>query len=107
MIETKIYIGLNHKETKRQEFDSEKYVSILRYVCFSYHLPFSFCFQEGGYFHENGDFVEEKTIVLSIIDMPADTINEMARDLCAFFNQESVLVTQGEVKRYFVSDKVS
>ena len=51
MIETKIYVGLNDSVTKTQIFETEKYISILRNVCFAYHTPFSFDVEEGGYIH--------------------------------------------------------
>ena len=42
MYETKIYVGLNDSETMTQHFSTEKYVSILKNVCYSYHVAFSF-----------------------------------------------------------------
>jgi len=52
--ETKLYVGLNDSVTMTQEFDTEKYVSILKNVCRSYHVSFSFSVQQGGYVHEDG-----------------------------------------------------
>lgn len=106
MKETKIYVGLNDGDTLEQKHDTKKYVSILKNICYSYHVPFSLDVIQGGYFHENGDYTEEKTLVLSLIDMDDDTVNEIAKDLCVFFNQESVMITQGEVKAYFISEKL-
>ena len=54
MTETKIYVGLNDSETRRQEFETEKYASILKTVCRSYHVSFSFALVQGGYIHEDG-----------------------------------------------------
>ena len=48
MIESKIYIGLNDVTTNTQLFESEKYIRVLRSVCYSYNVPFSFSVQEGG-----------------------------------------------------------
>lgn len=106
MLETKIYIGLNDSETLKQEHDTAKYVSILKHVCYSYHVPFSFAVQQGGYLHENGDYTEEVSLMLTLIDVPKETINEIAGDLCAFFHQESVLITESEVKAYFINEKL-
>ena len=55
MTETKIYVGLNDSETLKQEHETEKYVGILKNVCRSYGVAFSFALQQGGYFHESGD----------------------------------------------------
>ncbi|MBQ6421167.1 MAG: hypothetical protein IJK02_08855 [Clostridia bacterium] len=106
MTETRIYVGLNDAVTLEQRFDTGRYVSILKHVCRAYHVPFSFSVVEGGYFHENGDYTQETTLVLSLIDAPTDTVPEIARDLCAFFHQESVLVTEGAVNAYFVKDSL-
>ena len=56
MTETKIYVGLNDSVEKRQLMETEKYISVLRNVCYAYSIPFSFGVEEGGYIHENGDY---------------------------------------------------
>ena len=106
MNETKIYVGLNDSETMIQKHDTEKNISVLKIVCQSYHVAFSFCVQRGGYFHEDGRFTQENTLVLSMIDADSTTVNEIAKDLCAFFHQESVMVTESPIKAYFVKDDI-
>ena len=103
MTETKIYVGLNDSETMTQKFETAKYVSTLKYVCSSYHIPFSFSLAQGGYIHENGEYTEEGTLVISLIDVDKDIINEIAKDLCVFFHQESVLITEDRVRAYFIN----
>ena len=106
MIETKIYVGLNDSVTKSQIFETEKYISILRNVCFAYHMPFSFDIEEGGYIHENGDITKETTLVLILIDAKKEMVNEIAKDLCVFFHQESVMITEDLVRTYFISESL-
>ena len=106
MTETRVYIGLNDSETGTQIYDTEKYISILKHVCRSYHVPFSFSSQQGGYFHEDGRYTQETTLVISLIDIPEETVNEIAKDLCAFFHQESVLITAGAIRSYFVKESL-
>ena len=106
MIETKIYVGLNDSVTKNQIFETEKYISILRNVCFAYHMPFSFDVEEGGYIHENGEYTKETTLILVLIDAKKETVNEIAKDLCVFFHQESVLITEDHIRAYFVSESL-
>ena len=106
MNRTEIYVGLNDQDTKEQKFDTEKYVSILKNVCINYGVPFSFSVIEGGYIHESGEYTQEKTLVLSLIGTERSLIEEIARDLCAFFHQESVLITSGEVESYFISESL-
>ena len=106
MIETKIYVGLNDSMTLRQEHETEKYVSILKNVCRSYHVAFSFAVEQGGYVHEDGEYTQETTLVLSLIDVGNEIVNEIAKDLCVFFHQESVLITEDEIRAYYINEKL-
>ncbi len=106
MKETKIYIGLNDQETLEQRFETDKYKSLLKKICFSYHIPFSVSVIEGGYFHADGEYTEETTLALTLIDIPDKTVEEVARDLCVFFHQESVLVTEDRIKAVFISEQL-
>lgn len=105
MIETKLYIGLNDADTLKQEFDTAMYINVLKDVCISYGIPFSFSVQQGGYIHEDGQYTQERTLVLSLLDVERSTANAIAKDLCVYFNQESVLITEDQVRAYFVSDE--
>lgn len=106
MTETKIYVGLNDATTKQQEHNTEMYVDIMKYICQSYHVAFSFVVTEGGYFHEDGDYTQEQTLVLSLIDAEKHIAEAIARDLCAFFHQESVLITENMVRAYYVKEEL-
>ena len=102
MVETRLYVGLNDAETKKQIFETEKYLQQLKEICFTYHVPFSVGMEEGGYFHDNGDYVEEKTLVLTLIDAEKDTIQKIAEDLRELFHQESVLLTEDIVRGCYI-----
>ena len=102
MTETKIYVGLNDGETKKQIYETKKYLSLLKNVCKSYNVAFSVEIDEGGYFHENGEYTEETSLVLILIDADKSVVKEIANDLCTFFNQESVLVTENKIAGYFI-----
>lgn len=100
--ETKVYVGLNDSMTRKQEHDTGSYVTILKKVCVDHGVPFSFDVINGGYIHDDGEYTEEKTIALTFIDVERETVESIARDLCALFNQESVLVTTGLVKTQMI-----
>lgn len=106
MQQTNIYVGLNDAQTHQQKTDTDKYLSILKTVCHAYHVAFSIHTVNGGYFHEDGTYVEENTLVLTLLDQPDDTIKEIAKDLCAFFNQESVLVVNASAESFFISEQL-
>ena len=104
MKKTEIYIGLNDLDTKEQKFETSKYLSILKKVCINYHVPLSVNVIEGGQVHESGDYTQETTLLLTLLDIKQEDINSIAKDLCAFFHQESVMIATGEVEVHFVSD---
>ncbi len=106
MTETKIYIGLNDYETFTQTHDTEVYAGILKDICRNYHVGFSFSTDQGGCFDKDGRYTQETTLVLSLIDVDAQTVNEIAKDICVFFRQDSVLITENEVRTYYVSEKL-
>lgn len=106
MTETRIYVGLNDADTKAQRHETGKYTNILKNVCRSYHVAFSMDIEEGGYFHDDGEYTEETSLILVLVDANRDIVKEIARDLCAFFHQESVLVTEDHIEGYFVTQSV-
>ena len=101
-----IYIGLNDAESHEQLFDTEKYVSILKRVCKAYRVAFSMNRINGGYFHEDGTYVEENSLVLTLLDVDDQIIEEISKDLCVFFNQESVMVTYSKASIQFVKESI-
>ena len=105
-LQSTIYIGLNDADTGRQKFDTEKYVSILKNVCRSYQVAFSVHRLGGGYFHEDGRYTEEVTLALMLLNVPQETVTEIAKDLCAFFHQESVMVTSAPCDVVFVKESL-
>lgn len=105
MTEITISVGLNDAATKRQEYQTEMYVDVMKHVCQSYKVPFSFIVSDGGYCHENGDYTQEKTLVLCLLDPREGVADAIARDLCFFFHQESVLITESKVRAYYIKEE--
>jgi hypothetical protein len=60
----------------------------------------------GGYFYKDGDYTDENTLQLQMTDISEETVTEIAKDLCAFFNQESVIVVSQPCTVKFVSEKL-
>ena len=104
--QTTIYVGLNDSETGVRKFDTETYLSILKNVCRNYGVAFSVHLINGGYFHEDGRYVEELTLSLMLMGTPEETVMEIAKDLCAFFHQESVMVTSAPCSTVFVKESL-
>ena len=104
--QTTIYIGFNDSETGIQKFDSDKYTSILKNICRNYKIGFSVQKLSGGYFFEDGRYTEENGLMLRLIDVPEQTVTELANDICVFFNQESVMVTTTPTSVVFIKDSI-
>ena len=103
---TVIYVGLNDGDTHEQKYSVSRYTNILKNVCKSYNVAFSVSIVEGGYFHEDGTYVEENTLSLTLMDIETGLAKEIAKDLCAFFNQESVLMTESEAEVFFIKESI-
>ena len=101
MSETRIYVGLNDAETRQQKYETGQYLDVLKDVCKKYRVAFSVDIEEGGYYHEDGTYTEENSLVLVLIGTEKETVQGIAKDLCTIFHQESVLVTENYVNGYF------
>ena len=58
--------------------------------------------EEGGYYHEDGEYTEETSFVLVLINTEQDKVQGIAKDLCRLFHQESVLVTENVIDGRFI-----
>ncbi len=99
-----IHIGLSDSETGEQKFTTEKYLSVLKHVCMSYKVAFSVQVINGGYFHEDGRYTEENSLLLELSDVEEQVVLEIAKDLCAFFHQESVMIKASASKMFFIKE---
>ena len=105
-IQSTIYVGLNDADTGEQRFNNEKYIAILKHVCDNYKVAFSTYQISGGLFHEDGRYTDENTLIVVLIGVSDDIVMEIARDLCSFFHQGSVMVTKAPCSVCFVQEKI-
>ena len=91
---------------REQLYETQTYLDVLKDVCRSYHAAFSVDVEEGGYYHEDGEYTEETSLVLILIDAERDTVQKIAQELRTRFHQESVLITEDHIKAYFVKSAV-
>ena len=87
-----ICVGFNDGDTKEQRFSEETYERIITNICRGYQISYSVGKLTGGYVHDDGTFVKENSAQIILIGATEEQVNEIAKDLCVFFNQESVLV---------------
>lgn len=101
-----IYVGLNDSESRVQKHPTEVFLRILRNVCIGYRVAFSVSELRGGYFHNDKSFVSENSLCLTLIGADDTMADEIAKDLCAFFHQESVMVLRDRVDCRFISENL-
>ena len=103
MTETRIYIGLNDADTGEQIYETERYLEQLKEICRKYQLPFSIDVEQGGYYHEDGKYTEETSLVLLLSEADPEIVKSIAKDLCILFHQESILITENRLGGYFIT----
>ncbi|MBQ7701900.1 MAG: hypothetical protein IJT54_05800 [Candidatus Methanomethylophilaceae archaeon] len=104
MLECRIYVGLHDKDYHKQFFETDIYKMALKDICVKYRVPYSLQMLEGGYFHDDGTWVEENTLLITLVGAPKRTVYSIAKDLCVMFHQESVMITTGNVVTFNVRD---
>ena len=104
MIESRIYVGLCDRDSHEQIHDTETYKEALKNICRNHKSPFSLQVIEGGYFHNDGSWVDENTLLITLIGTPQMVVYKIAKEVCTAFHQESVMITGNSVLRFNVHD---
>ena len=104
MIESRIYVGLCDRDSHEQIHDTETYKEALKNICRNHKSPFSLQVIEGGYFHNDGSWVDENTLLITLIGTPQMVVYKIAKEVCTAFHQESVMITSNAVVRFNVHD---
>ena len=93
-----IYIGCNDSQVQGEIVSREELQELVVSFFERYHIDFSLMRADGGYLHENGEFVMEDSLCINIIGDYDLEITELARSLSMYMNQENVLVVRKAVK---------
>ena len=76
MFDSKIYVGLSDRESHEQRHDTDYYKTVLKDICRNRHAAFSLQVIEGGFFHDDGSWVDENTLLITLIDTPQKKVYE-------------------------------
>lgn len=97
---TTLYIGLNDKDTKKQEIDTLEAVKIATNIicrkvdgCTIYNAT-------GIYHHDDGEIVIENSLRIEMIDASAAAVSEIVCSLKAALNQESIIIQNDIINSY-------
>ena len=103
MTTVNLYIGLNDKDTKRQELTNLDAKAEISAILFRY-FPNGFTLQEcqGMYRHEDGTVVCENTIKVILFDYNIGLVSDAVKDLKLKLNQECIAVERIETTINFV-----
>lgn len=104
MFESRIYVGLCDRDSHEQLYDTEMYKEALKEICKNHHAAFSLQVIEGGYFHDDGSWVDENSLLITLIGTSRMVVYVIAKEVCKAFRQESVLITSNTVLRFNVRD---
>lgn len=86
-----LYLGLNDKDSKKQEVSTIEAFKIASKIITSYTDGGTIFEADGIYRHDNGDIVIEKTLKIELVDITSTAVNSIISALKISLNQESIL----------------
>lgn len=93
-----LYLGLNDKDTKRQEVSTIEAYKIITNILASDFGGGTIYEAKGIYKHDDGKVVIENTLRIEILFADEKAIRKLVGDLKKMFNQESVAVQAEEIE---------
>lgn len=96
MTKTTLYIGLNDKDTKKQEVNTTEAIKLLTNMLTD--IGGATIYEATGiYTHENGDIIIENTLRVELIGIEENIILNKIKVLKLLFNQESIIKQTEEI----------
>jgi hypothetical protein len=93
---TTLYIGLNDKDTKKQEVNTTEAIKLLTNMLAD--IGGATIYEATGiYTHENGDIIIENTLRVELIGIEENIILNKIKVLKLLFNQESIIKQTEEI----------
>ena len=87
-----IYLGLNDKDTLKQEIPTETAREQMHEICMKYVDGYTVSVADGFYRDGNGNLTHEVSLVYIFIDAPIDSVQKIMDEALAKFNQSSILL---------------
>lgn len=94
MLKYQLTIGLNDKDTKMQKFDTITAYKLIEQVLKQYVSGYTIYECNGGYKHDNGTFVSEKSLRVELMFTNDKIVHKIVEDIKSpkMLNQESIAV---------------
>ena len=97
----KLYFGLFDQKSHKQEIRTEDALQIIADYIASNFDGGTVYSGFGCYRHEDGSTVQEPSLIVEMLDCKYDDIEKMLSEIKFILNQESVLITESELKYQF------
>lgn len=94
----RLYIGTNDKDTKQPVKNMLRFFEILHNVLNDLTEAYTMYHATGYYKHDDGTMVQEGTIIIELINYGELSLNALVKLLKYRLNQESIYVTEQEIK---------
>ena len=92
-----LFVGLNDKDTKKQEVSTEEARNIVNFILLNHADGATITESKGIYKHVNGAVVIENTFKIELLFIEATTVRMIVDMLKDALNQESVAVQVEEI----------
>lgn len=98
-----MYIGLNDKDTNRQEISQKEAESIVNAICAEYADGYTAFEAIGHWTDENDTVINENTLVYVFYDIEEDVLQSMANEITEKLNQKSVLIEKQKTEYTYLT----
>lgn len=97
-----LYIGINDKDTYKQEISTEEARNIVNSICAKYSGGYTVSDAKGGWVDETATLTQENTFVYVLYDVTEEQLVSIMDEVLMKLNQSSILVEkQDVVYRYY------
>lgn len=97
MLKITLYIGLNDKDTKKQEIETIEAFKIVSNLISTLCNGGTIYSAQGIYKHENGEIVIENTLRVELIEIDPAALKRLADTIKQVLNQESIIIQRENI----------
>ena len=98
-----IYLGVNDKDTLKQEIPTETIRAQMHEICIKYVDGYTVSVADGFYRDDAGNITHEVSLVYVFIDVPIDSVQKIMDEALMKFNQSSILLEVNRERGTFYS----
>ena len=103
IIKYNIYIGLNDKDSKKQEVSTRRAKEEVIKILNNNNITGLTIYEVTGVFkHETGEVVFEKSLKVELLEVEEEDVKKSIQELKKALNQESILIEEEEKKISFI-----